>query len=257
MSPVSRAFHAAHAKEKFFMNATFTPHLEILPVAQRRLWPALRPLPDLGFILYRGTAIALRLGHRQSVDFDFFSAKPLCREALSRRLPLVRQGETIQEDRDTWTVLVRDDADENVKFSFFGNISFGRVGGPDYTDDGVLLVASLQDLLANKVKVILQRAEAKDYRDICAMLNAGGDLAAALAAAELLFAPGFQPAESLRALTFFEDGDLPSLTDAEKRQLQRAAVAVQALPPVRLAAASFADEEEPLPEPKGPEGQKA
>lgn len=220
------------------MNATFTPHLEILPVAQRRLWPALRPLPDLGFILYGGTAIALRLGHRQSVDFDFFAAKPLRREALSRRLPLVRQGETIQEDRDTWTVLVRDDADENVKFFFFGNISFGRVGVPGYTDD-------------------VQRAEAKDYRDICAMLNAGGDLAAALAAAELLFAPGFQPAESLRALTFFEDGDLPSLTDAEKRQLQRAAVSVQALPPVRLAAASFADEEEPLPEPKGPEGQKA
>lgn len=238
------------------MNATFTPHLEILPAAQRRLWPALRPLPDLGFILYGGTAVALRLGHRQSVDFDFFSAKPLHREALSRRLPLIGQGETIQEDRDTWTVLMHDDAGENVKFSFFGNISFGRVGVPDYTDDGVLLVASLPDLLATKVKVILQRAEAKDYRDICAMLNAGSDLAAALAAADLLF-PGFQPAESLRALTFFEDGDLPSLTDAEKRQLQRAAVSVQKLPPVRLAAASFADVEEPLPELKGPEGQKA
>ena len=52
LPPVSRAFHSAHAKEKFFMNATFTPHLGILPVAQRRLWPALRPLPDLGFILY-------------------------------------------------------------------------------------------------------------------------------------------------------------------------------------------------------------
>lgn len=121
----------------------------------------------------------------------------------------------------------------------------------------MLLVASLPDLLATKVKEILQRAEAKDYRDICAMLNAGSDLAAALAAADLLFAPGFQPAESLRALTFFEDGDLTSLTDAEKRQLQRAAVSVQKLPPVRLAAASFADVEEPLPELKSPEGQKA
>jgi len=27
------------------------------------------------FILYGGTALALRLGHRESVDFDFFSSE--------------------------------------------------------------------------------------------------------------------------------------------------------------------------------------
>lgn len=31
----------------------------------------------LGFALYGGTAIALRLGHRTSVDFDFFNDRPL------------------------------------------------------------------------------------------------------------------------------------------------------------------------------------
>ncbi|WP_373321508.1 nucleotidyl transferase AbiEii/AbiGii toxin family protein [Rivihabitans pingtungensis] len=34
----------------------------------------------LGFVLYGGTAIALRLGHRESVDFDFFSDRPLDRD---------------------------------------------------------------------------------------------------------------------------------------------------------------------------------
>ena len=53
------------------MIRTFTPCLEILPVAQRLLWPALRPAPRMGFVLYGGTAIALRLGHRASIDFDF------------------------------------------------------------------------------------------------------------------------------------------------------------------------------------------
>jgi predicted nucleotidyltransferase component of viral defense system len=47
---------------------------------------------------------------------------------------------------------------------FFDTIAFGRVGEPDFTDDGVLQVASFADLMATKVKVVLQRAEAKDYR---------------------------------------------------------------------------------------------
>ena len=51
---------------------TFTPCLEILPSAQRALWPAFRSASQLGLVLYGGTAIALRLGHRSSVDYDFF-----------------------------------------------------------------------------------------------------------------------------------------------------------------------------------------
>lgn len=48
------------------------PRVDILPAAQQRLWPELAQTPD-HLILYRGTAIALRLAHRTSVDFDFFS----------------------------------------------------------------------------------------------------------------------------------------------------------------------------------------
>ena len=58
------------------MIRTFTPCLEILPTAQRQLWPALRRAPHLGFVLYRGTAIALRLGHRPSIDYDFSRIGP-------------------------------------------------------------------------------------------------------------------------------------------------------------------------------------
>lgn len=62
------------------MTGLFKPRMEILPSAQQRLWPELRPAAELGFALYGGTAIALRLGHRHSVDFDFFSEKPLDRD---------------------------------------------------------------------------------------------------------------------------------------------------------------------------------
>lgn len=145
----------------------------MLPLAQQRLWPELRPAANLGFVLYGGTAIALRLGHRPSVDFNFFSEKPLDRETIKATFPFVAQSTLIQDKDNTWSLLVPygDSARDHVKISFFGMIGFGRIGEPDFTEDGVLQVASFDDLMATKMKVVLQRAEAKDYRDVAAMVE--------------------------------------------------------------------------------------
>jgi hypothetical protein len=56
---------------------SFEPKTGILPKAQQEIWPRLAPAPALSFVLYGGTAIALHLGHRSSIDFDFFRAEPL------------------------------------------------------------------------------------------------------------------------------------------------------------------------------------
>jgi hypothetical protein len=53
----------------------FEPRLDILPSPQRRLWTELCEVPA-NFVLYGGTAIAPHLGHRQSIDFDFFGDRP-------------------------------------------------------------------------------------------------------------------------------------------------------------------------------------
>ncbi len=190
----------------------------------------------LGLVLYGGTAIALRLGHRASVDFDFFTNAPLDRDALRATLPFVGRAHVLQDERNNWTMLVPSagGAGGEVKVSFFGGIDFGRVGEPERTMDGVVAVASLADLLATKVKVVLQRAESKDYRDIVAILEAGGDLAAGLAGASALFGPSFQPSESLRALVFFRDGDLASLSESDQRSLVAAVSAVRDLPEARI-----------------------
>jgi hypothetical protein len=142
----------------------------------------------------------------------------------------------LQDQPDAWTMLVPNAAGDSpqVKVSFFGGIGFGRVGLPEPTEDGVLVVASLIDLLATKVKVVLQRAEAKDYRDIACLLSSGVSLASGLAAARALFGPSFQPSESLRALVFFRDGDLPTLAESEKAALVEAASQVRALPEVGI-----------------------
>ena len=52
----------------------FTPHIGILPSSQQEIWPELSPITQMGFVLYGGTAIALQLAHRFSIDFDFFQA---------------------------------------------------------------------------------------------------------------------------------------------------------------------------------------
>jgi len=223
------------------MTGTFTPCLDSLPPAQKRLWPELRNAPVLGFTLYGGTAIALRLGHRTSVDFDFFSEKPLDRNAIKAAFPLMAHATTLQEQDNTWVVLVPDGDSQRefVKVSFFGSITFGRVGEPDLTEDGVLLVASFDDLMATKLKVVLQRAEAKDYRDVCAMLKAGVSLSRGLASARQLYGPAFQPSESLKALVYFNDGDLKTLAADEKTTLVNAVAAVRELPDMALRSTSL------------------
>ncbi len=218
------------------MTATFQPCMNVLPASQQKLWPELISVTSSGFVLYGGTAIALRLGHRTSVDFDFFSEKPLDRKSLGSVASFLSRSTVVQDESNTLSILIPIDDRErsHVKVSFFGAISFGRVGEPEFTDDGVLQVAASSDLLATKLKVILQRAEAKDYRDIAALIRAGVDIPAGLAAARLLFGQTFQPSECLKAMTYFADGDLATLANFEKAGLIDSVRAVRELPSVAI-----------------------
>jgi len=208
--------------------------MEIFPSSQQAIWSSLTPLRKAGFVLYGGTAVALRLGHRQSIDFDFFSDQPLDKSGLYKSLPILADATVIQDTPDSLGVIVPVDvsaATAYVKLSFFGNIDNGRVSEPEVTADGVMVVASLVDMMAHKLKVILQRIEAKDYRDIAAMLKYGMRLDEAMAGARALFGKTFQPSESLKALVYFEGGDLDALYDDERTVLVSAVRAVKKIPP--------------------------
>ena len=181
----------------------------------------------MGLVLYGGTAIGLRLGHRPSIDFDFFTNHALNRANLKNAFPFLAQARTLLDEQDALTMNV-----QNVKVSFFGGIDFGRVGTPELTDDGVVEVAALADLMATKLKVILQRIEWKDYADLAAMIRVGNSLPHGLSAARTLFEPRFQPNESVKALTYFEGGDLAQLSEYDRRTLVDAAKTVRELPPI-------------------------
>jgi len=216
----------------------FEPRLDTLPPPQRELWPRLAPSVKLGFVLYGGTATALRLAHRTSVDFDFFTENPIDPAELSQELGFIRESTVVQQQKDTLSVLAPSDGG-NVKISFFGEISIGRVGIPDLTPDGAMKMASLEDLLATKLKVLLQRVESKDYRDIVAILRSGVKLETGLAAAASMYSPNFQPAEAIKALTYFEGGDLVSLAASDRDYLTRTVGKVRSIPVLGIVSRSL------------------
>lgn len=70
------------------------------------------------------------------------------------------------------------------------------------------------------------RAEAKDYLDIDSLVPAGIDLSTMLAAGGVIHGRGFNPLIPLKALCYFEDGNLATLPTDVRRRLVEAVAAV-------------------------------
>jgi nucleotidyltransferase AbiEii toxin of type IV toxin-antitoxin system len=210
---------------------------DILPKPQQEIWPLLAAAPGLSFVLYGGTAVALHLGHRTSVDFDFFRSAPLDKKEVEASFAFMRDAQTVQEDENTLVVIVPMPSGP-VKVSFFGGLALGRISEPLQTTDSTLLVASIEDLLATKLKAVLDRAEVKDYQDISAMLSAGASLDRALGAFAKIYKK--DPGLPLRAMGYFKDGDLPSLPKADQEILRRARDHVSDIPDVPIDYGSLA-----------------
>jgi hypothetical protein len=98
---------------------TSFPRLDILPPAQRQLWPELVKVTDQAFVLYGGTAIALYLGHRDSADFDFFTDQTFQPEDLLAKFHFLREAEFLQTQRNTFTVLTGTGNDSHRVKIFF------------------------------------------------------------------------------------------------------------------------------------------
>jgi hypothetical protein len=205
------------------------PKLGVLPPAQKEIWTSLAPAPQLNFVLYGGTAVALHLGHRESLDFDFFRSEPLDKDQIRAAFGFIDGAAILQDAPDT-LVVVAEMPSGSVKISYFGNIGFGRVNDPLQTRDGILLVASLDDLMATKLKATLDRAEAKDYRDIAKMISAGVSLPAGVSAFRAMFHG--EPSQVLRSIGYFGDGDLDTLARTDQDILRNARDRVGKLPDV-------------------------
>jgi hypothetical protein len=201
--------------------SVFVPNLSMLPPPQLKLWPELATTPE-SFTLYDGTALTLRLGHRTSVDFDFFSNAPFDPEHLGSALPYLEGAERLQIAPDTLTCRV--DRGGVVLVSFFGGLGLGQVAASEQAQGNALHVASLLDIAGTKMAVVQKRAEVKDYLDVDALLRHGVDLPAALAAGRVVYGRAFNPLITVKALSFFDD--VPAIPAEVKKRLSAAVEAV-------------------------------
>jgi hypothetical protein len=200
--------------------------LKVLDAPQRALWVELGQTPSR-FTLYGGTALALQLGHRKSVDFDFFSATPFDPDELERTVPYLAGASLRQKAPSTLTMIA--DRGGPVNISFFAPPKRLTVISPPYECKRPLLrLASLIDLAATKLNTVPARSAAKDYLDVHALIKkAGIDLVTQLAAVAAVF-PGqaFNPHVILKSLCYFHDGDLATLPATVKRDLTAAVAGV-------------------------------
>lgn len=196
--------------------------LNILPPTQRALWPLLSAVPN-EFTLYGGTAIALQLGHRESVDFDFFARADFDPQQLLESNELLNQAEVTAMAKNTLTVRLNFADDVPVLLSFFGVPKLPVLRPVWQIQTPNIALGHLLELAGMKAMVVQKRAEAKDYLDIHALIfQAQIDLATQLAAGLRLYPPHFAPEQTLKSLCYFADGNLATLENSVRRDLAKA-----------------------------------
>lgn len=195
------------------------PDLSILPVPQVDLWPRLGDIPE-PFVLYGGTALALRLAQRQSVDFDFFAHDSFSARELLDGLRWLGRLEVVgMRDNDLAVI-----EPSGVQLAFYGGLDLQAVAEPSLVAGNGLVVASVFDLAGTKAKTILDRSEWKDYVDIAMLLRAGHRLADVIGYATTVFDRRFDfPVQVfLRSLVWFGDGTAGDVPSDVRSELEKA-----------------------------------
>lgn len=170
---------------------------DAVPESVRKLLVRLAPHEALrGFSLGGGTSLALRFGHRWSVDLDFFTVGEFSPEDLFEKLALDPATVTGRA-ANTLTV----DAG-GVKLDLLRH-AYPTLAPPEEID-GVTLV-SLPDLAAMKLNAVANRGAKKDFFDLVELLNHF-----TLQQMIGFFAgkyPSTDPFTVIRSLVWFEDAE--------------------------------------------------
>jgi len=138
-------------------------HLEILSEQQRELLTFIAQFKR-SFYLVGGTAIALYIGHRRSIDFDLFTEKKLNKSRIKQKVfELSYNKQTLFQDIDQMHFYVN-----HVKTTFF--IYPYPVEHNQFLAD-IISMPSLLSLAAMKAYALGRRAKWKDYVDLYFILK--------------------------------------------------------------------------------------
>lgn len=190
----------SHPNERRDCNYTMTLHTNILDDARRAFLPELELVRSRGFYLAGGTALALQIGHRDSVDFDFFTETPqVDTTELFEDLREHWHAHTLvrtQEERNTLGILV----DDTIRVSF---MAFPYPLLHPLLETEHLSLASLEDIGCMKLNAITGRSAYKDYVDLY-YITSIVPLAQLLEALRTKM-PELDPLTALKSLTYFDD----------------------------------------------------
>jgi len=141
-------------------------HTEALTEEAKKLFPRLASF-NKDFYLAGGTALALQIGHRVSVDFDLFSPHPI-KKTLLVKTEAVYEGmpmEIFVNNSRELTLLI-----QGVKHTFL-HYPFPTIL-PFEKNDTIHFLSS-KEILATKAYTIGRRGAFKDYADLYVGINSG------------------------------------------------------------------------------------
>ena len=178
-------------------------HYKTIPPGILGLLKSLMDHPDLkDFFLVGGTAIALHLGHRISIDLDLFTQTDFDPVKLKSHLNGKYSISSSNSDVNTLITLIKFNK-ENVKVEF---ISYKyKLLKPVKEDDSIRLL-ELEDLIPMKLSAIAGRGAKKDFYDIYFLLDKFS-----LSEMIELFKKKYETENTfhlLKSLTFFDDAEL-------------------------------------------------
>lgn len=173
--------------------------LDVLTRKQIGLLKKLRFLRKYGFYLAGGTALALQIGHRTSLDFDFYIEKKFNNRKLLKDLEnRFKDVKLIQIPEQTLIIKV-----SGVEVSFFHYpypLIYPPTGGGEIPN-----LASKEDIAAMKVMSIIQRGTKRDFVDTYFLTkNFGLKKIFEISGKKY---PSFNFYLALQALTYFEDAE--------------------------------------------------
>lgn len=133
-------------------------HNEILTIEQTELLPLIK-LFNKDFGMVGGTAIALHIGHRESIDFDLFSLKEFDNLKIRRKIiKLKKIDEVVRKEEGQFTLMVN-----GVRFTFF-HYPFPIVFSENFNK--TINMPDILTLAAMKAYALGRRAKWKDYVDL-------------------------------------------------------------------------------------------
>lgn len=173
-------------------------HKEILTEEQSKLLPLVKKFIK-NFGLVGGTAIALQMGHRRSIDFDLFSFKEFRNSGIRRIIKKDGRiiGKTYKDEDDQYTFFIN-----NVQFTFF-NYPYKLNFSKDF--NGFLKMPDLLTLAAMKAFAIGQRAKWKDYVDLYFIINKYHSIEKVAERGKKIFKGEFNERIFREALLYFDD----------------------------------------------------